>query len=353
MWVTQGNEHMTTLDRKNLQKLIDSAKAAGYRFVAPVRDGTVTRFKETGKAEDVVLDEILPSKSVKEFFLAEYEPILRYRFNDGSKVDIEPVEPSEFAKPVFIFGCRPCDAAAPPIIQGVMTWDYNDNFFLERVKANVVASIACVEADEACFCTSVNVQPDGGDGADILLKPTSSETGALQEYIVEAVTDKGKEFIGKTHGWGDGDVKPSAAIDELKSKLKPRFDPEQIRKWLHDNFSSTFWSTASLQCIGCGTCTYLCPTCHCFDIVDEGDVEGGKRVKNWDACQFKEFTLHTSGHNPREFQSERYRQRIMHKFRYYPDKFGRILCTGCGRCQRACPVDMAMVSVVERIRDLA
>ncbi len=344
---------MATLHRKDLQTLIDAAKTAGYRFVAPVRESNVTLFRETTKAGDIVLDEILPTKSVKEYFLAEHEAILKYKFGDGGDVEVQPFEPDDFAKPTVIFGARPCDAAAGPIMHGVMTWDYDDNFFLERQKNNVVIAIACVEADEACFCTTVEVMPDGTDGADILLKPTAADIGAEQEYVVEAVTDKGKEFMEVTGGWGSGDAQPASAIDELKSNLNAKFDHKAVHDWLTANFDHPFWKQATVSCIGCGICTFLCPTCHCFDIVDEGDIEGGRRVKNWDYCQGKLFTLHTSGHNPREFQFERYRQRIQHKFRYYVDKFGRILCTGCGRCQRACPVDHAMLHILKRIDELA
>lgn len=344
---------MATLHRKDLQKLIDSAKTAGYRFIAPMRESNVTLFRETAKADDIALDEILPTKSVKEFYLAETEAILRYKFGDGGEVDVKPVEAADFAKPTVIFGARPCDAAAAPIIHGVMTWDYDDNFFLERQKNTVVIGIACVEADESCFCTSVDVMPDGTDGVDILLRPTAGETGAEQEYVVEAITDKGIEFVEKTDGWGSGDAQPTAAIEELKTSLVAKFDHKAVHNWLEANFDHSFWKEATVSCIGCGTCTYLCPTCHCFDIVDEGDIDGGIRVKNWDSCQGKLFTLHTSGHNPRMFQYERYRQRVQHKFNYYVNKFGRILCTGCGRCQRACPVDHAMLNILKQIDDLA
>jgi sulfhydrogenase subunit beta (sulfur reductase) len=333
--------------------LIDSAVQAGYRFIAPMRDNSITRFRETAKAGDIVLDEIIPTKSAKEYFLADHETILRYKFGDGGSVDVEAIPPEEFARPTVIFGARPCDAAAGPIVREVMTWDYDDNFFLERLRNNIVIAIACVEADESCFCTSVDVQPDGTDGVDILLRPTSAETGAEQEYAVEAVTDKGMEFIDKTEGWGAGDARQSPAIEELKANLKPKFDHRALHDWLAANFNHTIWKEATVACIGCGTCTFVCPTCHCFDIVDEGDIDGGRRVKNWDYCQGKLFTLHTSGHNPREFQFERYRQRIQHKFRYYVDKFGRILCTGCGRCQRACPVDHAMLAIIRKIDELA
>ncbi len=342
-----------TLHTKDIAKLLDSAKSAGYRFIAPVRVDDVTLFREPASAADIVLDEILPTKSVKEFFLAENETIMRYKNGLKGDVEIMDIEPATFAPPTVIFGARPCDAAAAPIVNGVMTWDYDDNFFLERRRNNVVIAVACVEADNACFCTSVDVMPDGTSGVDILLRPTSAETGAEQEYIVEPVTDKGKEFIEKTQGWGTASATPSPAIDELKANLKPKFDHKALHDWLAANFNHDYWRTATVACIGCGTCTFLCPTCHCFDIVDEGDIEGGLRVKNWDYCQGKLFTLHTSGHNPRNYQFERYRQRVQHKFRYYVDKFGHILCTGCGRCVRSCPVDHSMLAIIQGIDELA
>ncbi|MDR1289843.1 MAG: 4Fe-4S dicluster domain-containing protein, partial [Planctomycetaceae bacterium] len=103
----------------------------------------------------------------------------------------------------------------------------------------------------------------------------------------------------------------------------------------------------TIRCLACGACTYSCPTCHCFDIVDEGGASRGERVKNWDSCQFAFFTLHASGHNPRGNQSSRQRNRIQHKFRIYPDKFGSVLCTGCGNCARECSANLGVLPYVE------
>jgi ferredoxin len=130
---------------------------------------------------------------------------------------------------------------------------------------------------------------------------------------------------------------------------KPRFDPAQSRAFLEGNFENPFWSETTLACLGCGACAHTCPTCHCFDIVDEGSASEGSRVRNWDSCQFPLFTAHASGHNPRANQPQRQRQRIYHKFAIYPEKFGAILCTGCGNCTRNCPVGLGVLGVLEAI----
>ena len=95
-----------------------------------------------------------------------------------------------------------------------------------------------------------------------------------------------------------------------------------------------------MRCLGCGACAYVCPTCVCFGIEDEADTRQGHRLRTWDSCGLRMFTLHASGHNPRDKQSQRWRQRVYHKFAYYPDRFKTLGCVGCGKCSRACPVDM-------------
>jgi ferredoxin len=103
------------------------------------------------------------------------------------------------------------------------------------------------------------------------------------------------------------------------------------------------------KCVGCGACTYVCPTCHCFDLTDEGNGREGERRKNWDACQFDHFTAHAGGHNPRELQSQRWRNRFMCKFHFYPTKFSSKGCVGCGRCIRVCYVGLDITEMMEKV----
>ena len=128
-------------------------------------------------------------------------------------------------------------------------------------------------------------------------------------------------------------------------------DLAKVKAWLEEHFEDRIWEEVATRCIGCGACAFLCPACHCFDIVDEGSRGEGDPPQNWDACAFGKFTNHASGHNPRDLQNKRYRNRIMHKFKYYDDKFGKTLCTGCGRCVRACPVGIDIEAILERSID--
>jgi ferredoxin len=124
--------------------------------------------------------------------------------------------------------------------------------------------------------------------------------------------------------------------------------------WLERNFDHEVWKKLSLRCHGCGACATVCSTCHCFDIVDEHDSCGaGARRRNWDFCQSAKFTAHASGHNPRKSQAERLRQRVMHKFSIYPRRFDEILCTGCGRCARACGSGMNLPEILGQLVQLA
>ena len=129
-----------------------------------------------------------------------------------------------------------------------------------------------------------------------------------------------------------------------------QIDAGSVRDWIDTHFEDPLLSQLAIRCNGCGACTSVCPTCHCFDIVDEQEGVGkGTRRRCWDTCQAPTFTLHASGHNPRDSQNPRYRQRINHKFAIYPLKFGEVLCTGCGRCTRVCHAGQDLVEILQAI----
>ena len=170
----------------------------------------------------------------------------------------------------------------------------------------------------------------------------------MMNILVETVTEKGEGLVeGLDSVFADSPV--TETLSRQVADVEKKFDTDKVKPWLDKNFEHNVWAEFSMKCISCGACTFVCPTCHCFDIVDECTMSKGDRIKNWDGCQFKMFTLHTSGHNPRATQDQRWRQRIMHKFKYYVEKFDSTLCVGCGRCSRVCPADMNISEMLEII----
>lgn len=327
-----------TISEENLRALIDTLVKAGTRVVGPKAAGTMTLYGPLATGEELNLGE-LPRRSAKEAFFPLCETILTYE-RDKEGVKVTDIDPARFPETVLI-GARPCDVAAAPVLDAVFSWDYQDEFFLERRRKTTIIGLACTRADDACFCTAVGLSPNDTRGSDLFLTPLRDGG-----YRCDALTEKGEALLA-AHGdlFADGSGEPLPLAEPQLGTL----DLDRIKRWLDTHFEDPLWEEIAERCAGCGACAFLCPACHCFDIVDEGGEATGARRKSWDACGFGKFTGHASGHNPREHQPQRYRNRIMHKFTYYVDKFGERLCTGCGRCIRACPVGIDIAEILSAI----
>ncbi len=348
MVMENRNMSIKRLSNDNLYRLIEALTEGGARVIAPKRNdaGMVLYEEVTSTGDDLAFDEIIGRYSPKDAFFPQHETILTYKI-DGRNVEVKPATPE--IRETVLLGVRPCDAAAMVSLNRVFTWDYDDNLFTERRKKAVVLSMACNEADDSCFCTSVGLAPDSPVGSDILLKKIRGGG-----YQAEILTDEGNELVSRFGDFFD-DGKDHVDLEPIAGVGKLDIDVEGIKGWLdkNENFDHVIWEDLAARCVGCGGCTYVCPTCHCFDIVDEPYGDYGKRVKNWDGCQFDHFTLHASGHNPREHQPQRWRNRFHCKFKIYPDRFEKRGCVGCGRCIRVCPVNVDITEAMTEISEMA
>ena len=327
--------------RDNFGRLMEK-----YRVVAPVVKDGVCDFKQLGKGEAPDLDFSNTRLSPKAIVFPQTELMFQYTTdtNDPECNIMKP--PAEAPAPTALVGIRPCDARALTLVRmNFDTPDYQDPYWLKRYEATTLIGLACDDPGATCFCASVGGGPYDETGLDVLL----ADRGDF--LLAKALTPKGEDLL-KAGGWdtaaGDADDL-AAAGQTATAKVDASIPTDKLAgNPLLDLYNAPFWDSIGFACLNCGTCTYLCPTCWCFDIQDENRGKHGVRMRNWDSCMFPLFTLHTTGHNPRGEKIQRVRQRFMHKLKYFLDKYEKgVMCTGCGRCVRKCPVNIDVRSVCE------
>lgn len=329
------------LDKKDfetfLKRLIER-----YDLFAPSRlaEG-VSVFKKIEDPKEVSLSQLVPQKPAKEAFFPQSEVMFRFDRKDGHG-QVQSTEKIERER--ILLGARPCDIAALSILQKVFeSPEYTDVYFAEKRQKTTLIGLGCNQPLTTCFCTSTGGGPFEKAGADLFL------TDLGEAYLAEPFTEKGititRDPIFK-EALPEDEAQARAIALKAAQKVDGSLPVEGIEKRLDLMVESAFWDRVHEKCLGCGVCTFLCPTCHCFDISDEATDRRGERVRCWDSCLFPIYSLETSGHNPRPTCRERTRQRLMHKLNYYPKNYGRVACVGCGRCVQFCPVQFDIREVI-------
>ena len=332
------------LNKEKLATIIEKIIAEGTLVFAPVKQGNMVNFTQISSPSEMTDDYIVTVKSPKLISFPKIEKLFDYTLSKfGSSV--ENINFDNIPNQVLI-GARPCDSEGFASLNAIFTWDYKDNIYVKRLEKTTIIGVSCIKSDDNCFCTSMGGNPGGTKGSDILLTPVENE-----EFLAEIITEKGKAFSEK---FAEFFTIPGQSIEKEKylTQVPVKLNPKNIHDNLAKIFDNELWVEQSLRCIGCGACAYVCPTCACFDIQDESNNKVGNRHRSWDSCGLSLFTQHTSGHNPREVQSQRWRQRVMHKFSYMPDRLDVYGCVGCSRCSRACPVDMNIVEHLINIEEV-
>ena len=309
------------------------------RLIAPLQEKGFHAFQELAPGQAPELAFQNSRLSPKSLVFPQSETMLTYSLDkDNPEHDIMKVAPKDYG-PRAVIGIRPCDAKALALVKMNFDTDrYKDPYWLNLYNATTFVGLACDSPCSTCFCTTAGCGPYHQEGLDVLL------VDRTDDYLAKPLTGKGAQWLAAA-GFNTG-TDGTEAIDQARQAAEARIASTVETGNLRGAdtmalYNADIWADVSFACINCGTCTFTCPTCWCFDIQDEVYRTKGARMRNWDSCMFPIFTVHTTGHNPRDTKLHRVRQRFMHKLRYFVDKYDQgIMCVGCGRCVRQCPVNI-------------
>lgn len=322
--------------------------AADYQLIAPVQeDNDIYLFKPVASADNVAVEYSNSVVPPKDFFFPQSEKMFTYDLEGGNVAITE--EPS--IKSRVLFGARPCDIRSVLYMDKVFDSQFKDSYYLDKRANTIIIGLSCNDVQSTCFCTTFGISPTESNGSDILL------TDLGDVYLAEVLTDKGEAIVTKyssfftdENGQADKKTEKTAALVNM---MKRSTNVDGLAEKLAGMFEHPIWADLCKKCLGCGACTYVCPTCHCFDIYDHkqcGYV--GERFRCWDSCMFSEYTRMAGGHNPRETKKERVRNRMLHKLQYSKERYDMDGCVGCGRCVAKCPVNLDITQSIAQLKEV-
>ena len=311
----------------------------------PVDTKTGARYEKWDEGKKLS-DALNTVRSAKDFFFPQTENLMDFKM-EGKNIEI--IDTRNEAEDFVIFGVRACDVKSFEILDRVFLTDPADSYYENRRNHGTIVSMACIRPVETCFCQTFDIDAANPEG-DVVCHKTDDA------LYLEAKTEKGEALLNSLNDITEDTDR--SAVDEQVKTVHERMSRLPLASLSVDAFGADKtkeffdrpeWAELSQSCLGCGTCTFVCPTCQCYDIKDFNTGHGVKRFRCWDSCMYSNFTKMSAG-QPRLTQVERFRQRFMHKLVYYPtNNDGLFSCVGCGRCLSKCPVQMNIVKVMKKL----
>jgi ferredoxin len=329
---------MKVTSRENLASWLD-VLAERRALIAPrLVDGELL-YRPVTSSTEIVFDFERTVLSPKNYLLPDTQVILEVEKRDKDVALIEPALEQE----QVIFGVRPCDARGLRALDALLLdRDPVDVYYAERREATTLVGLACPQLWDDCFCTSLGSSPDDSSDVDLMLYEVESE------YLISVISQKGEMLLDGLEAVETERAFPASAESGERVPVQPPEDWQAL-------FDSEYWQRLAERCLSCHACTYVCPTCRCFDVRDDTVAAGPgytkiQRLRAWDSCMAAAYRRIAGGHNPRPAKAQRLRNRYYCKFCYSPLDFGTVACVGCGRCIAVCPVG---IDIAEMLGDVA
>ena len=334
---------MYRIKKENLPALYAAIAAKNDLFL-PVKAAGKTNYALWTEGTEADLDTLKTVRSAKDVFFPQSENLYSCGKVDG-KTTVKAE--SRCSIPFVVLGMKACDVRAVAVLDQVFLSDPVDSYYAARRDHGIIVTMACHAPETSCFCKVFGVdcaapagdvttwmvgeelywQPNTEKGETLtaqvkdLLEEADSSAVEAEQNVIRAIVEKLPYSNLSLNGWG-------------AEAAKTRFD-------------SPVWEKLYKPCLACGTCTFVCPTCQCYDIKDYNTGNGVQRFRCWDSCMYSDFTMMAHGNN-RNSQMQRFRQRFLHKLAYFPaNNNGMFSCVGCGRCVDSCPTNLNIVKVIK------
>lgn len=337
---------MFKIAKSKLPELL-KAIAAQQELFLPVNNNGQVNFAAWFEGCNADIETLKTVKSPKDMFFPQSETLYTVK-KEQHKLSVEP---QTLADQNFVaFGMKACDIQGIKVLDKVFLAEPVDTFYRARREHGTIVALACHEPEESCFCKVFGVdcaEPD----ADVVM------WNANDTLYWKDVTDKGTALTEALSGvLKNADAADEKAVETEQENIraiveKLPYTNLSLEGWngnvTEEKFNSPVWEKLYKPCLACGTCTFVCPTCQCYDIKDYDTGHGIQRYRCWDSCMYSDFTMMAHGNN-RTSQMQRFRQRFMHKLVYFPaNNDGMYSCVGCGRCVEKCPSSLNIVKVIK------
>jgi len=293
-----------------------------YRVFAPRRGADGVGRLESVESWAELSAGTLPLIPAKKFLLPPHNVL--WTLAEGEYR--EPVSPPD---PVALVGLAPCDLYALGYLDQVFA---EDSDYQRRRQVMLLVGVSC-QATPECFC------------------PLRSEPPSFDLFLADgqiwAGSGRGEDLLRDINS-GLSSCTDHPFPSEFTEGLRPI--PENLEELFTDSLGLPIWHEVGERCLSCGACSAVCPTCYCYEISDEALPDGKvARRREWDNCFFRNHALVAGGQNFRPTRAERLRFRFEHKMLGFGTLRGVASCVGCGRCARACPVDIDIEAVLDSL----
>jgi len=310
-------ENFRILPKRNLNSFLAKLKQHGD-IIAPVKTDTL-RFQKIKKASEICFTGI-PKFPAKNLLFPQNQDLFTFEHNKINSLNL-PTEK------LVLFGLRKCDLNSIHVMDKFLADKHPD--YKNRRKNILLIGLNCEKpVDRFCFCSSMELS----EYYDLFFYETE------EGFVIRAGTDKGLNLIKDLEEIRFNAKDPACFVNLSTKDIKYHYDDKE-------------WDKIANECISCGMCTNLCPTCMCFDIKEEVnlDLKCGKRCLEWDSCQFRDFTKVAGKYVFRKNRVDRFKHRIYHKLEYFKEDFDIYMCTGCGRCIRHCPLTIYWTGAINHM----